>query len=157
VLSLAWAVAQLGWIAGTITLIIFSLITLLTSKLMADCYRYPDPIHGIRNHTYMEMVKNILGNYLLYSIFVVHIFITKVKMGWIKSYWPRQILYMATRSMNWVLTVCLDNKQLRGGTNVRFLFIDRTSNRKIFCNPFRDHTYEHSMHCCINSATNIKQ
>ena len=81
VLSLAWAVAQLGWIAGTITLIIFSLITLLTSKLMADCYRYPDPIHGIRNHTYMEMVKNILGNYLLYSIFVVHIFITKVKMG----------------------------------------------------------------------------
>ncbi|RHN82163.1 putative amino acid transporter, transmembrane domain-containing protein [Medicago truncatula] len=61
VLSLAWAVAQLGWIAGTITLIIFSAITLLTSCLMADCYRYPDPIHGIRNHTYMEMVKNILG------------------------------------------------------------------------------------------------
>ncbi|WJX21126.1 Amino acid permease 6 [Trifolium repens] len=61
VLSLAWAVAQLGWIAGSIILILFSLITLLTSFLLADCYRYPDPIHGIRNHTYMEMVKNILG------------------------------------------------------------------------------------------------
>jgi amino acid permease len=62
VLSLAWAVAQLGWIGGTIVLILFSLVTLLTSILMADCYRYPDPIHGKRNPTYMDMVKAILGN-----------------------------------------------------------------------------------------------
>ncbi|WJX21094.1 hypothetical protein P8452_47678 [Trifolium repens] len=61
VLSLAWAVAQLGWIGGTIALILFSLITLLTSILMADCYRYPDPIHGARNPTYMGMVKTILA------------------------------------------------------------------------------------------------
>jgi amino acid permease len=74
VLSLAWAVAQLGWIAGSIILILFSLITLLTSFLLADCYRYPDPIHGIRNHTYMEMVKNILGNYLQNSFFFLPIF-----------------------------------------------------------------------------------
>jgi amino acid permease len=70
VLSLAWAVAQLGWIGGTIALILFSLITLLTSILMADCYRYPDPIHGARNPTYMGMVKTILGNTLQISIFV---------------------------------------------------------------------------------------
>ncbi|KEH43993.1 amino acid permease 6 [Medicago truncatula] len=61
VLSLAWAVAQLGWIGGTIVLILFSLVTLFTSILMADCYRYPDPIHGTRNPTYMKMVQNILG------------------------------------------------------------------------------------------------
>ncbi|XP_073223352.1 amino acid permease 6-like [Cicer arietinum] len=61
VLSLAWAIAQLGWIAGSIVLILFSVITLLTSFLLADCYRYPDPVHGTRNHTYMAMVKNILG------------------------------------------------------------------------------------------------
>ncbi|XP_004496860.1 amino acid permease 6-like [Cicer arietinum] len=61
VLSLAWAIAQLGWIAGSIVLILFSLITLLTSFLLADCYRYPDPVHGARNPTYMVMVKNILG------------------------------------------------------------------------------------------------
>ncbi|CAK8573810.1 unnamed protein product [Lathyrus sativus] len=61
VLSLAWAVAQLGWIGGTAALITFSLITLLTSFLMADCYRYPDPVHGKRNPTYMTMVKTILG------------------------------------------------------------------------------------------------
>ncbi|CAI8604794.1 unnamed protein product [Vicia faba] len=61
VLSLAWAMAQLGWIGGTVSLIVFSLITLLTSCLTTDCYRYPDPVHGIRNPTYKIMVKNILG------------------------------------------------------------------------------------------------
>ena len=63
VLSLAWALAQLGWIAGPIILLIFSIITLYTSLLLTDCYRFPDPVHGTRNHNYMKMVKNILGNY----------------------------------------------------------------------------------------------
>ncbi|WJX14868.1 arginine/alanine aminopeptidase [Trifolium repens] len=61
VLSLAWAVAQLGWIVGTIVLLLFSLITLITSFMLANCYRYPDPIHGVSNPTYMTMVKNVLG------------------------------------------------------------------------------------------------
>ncbi|KAK7280234.1 hypothetical protein RJT34_25296 [Clitoria ternatea] len=61
VLSLAWAVAQLGWIAGPAILLIFSVITLFTSFLLTDCYRYPDSVHGMRNHTYTEMVKTILG------------------------------------------------------------------------------------------------
>nr|DAD44583.1 TPA_asm: hypothetical protein HUJ06_002813 [Nelumbo nucifera] len=61
VLSLAWAVAQLGWIAGPATLIVFSLITLYTSYLLADCYRSPDPVLGKRNYTYMESVRSNLG------------------------------------------------------------------------------------------------
>ncbi|CAL0300393.1 unnamed protein product [Lupinus luteus] len=61
VLSLAWAVAQLGWIAGPIILVIFSVITLYTSCLLSDCYRSPDPITGTRNRKYITMVKNILG------------------------------------------------------------------------------------------------
>ncbi|XP_061355633.1 amino acid permease 6-like [Gastrolobium bilobum] len=61
VLSLAWSIAQLGWIAGPIILIIFSLVTLFTSFLLSDCYRYPDTVHGTRNPSYMQMVKNILG------------------------------------------------------------------------------------------------
>ncbi|KAI4295802.1 hypothetical protein L6164_035808 [Bauhinia variegata] len=61
VLSLAWAMAQLGWIAGIVALVIFSIITLYTSSLLADCYRSPDPIHGERNPTYIKMVKNNLG------------------------------------------------------------------------------------------------
>ncbi|KAF7811104.1 Amino acid permease 6 [Senna tora] len=61
VLSLAWAMAQLGWIAGPIVLLIFSLITLFTSCLLTDCYRSPHPVHGTRNYTYMQIVKTNLG------------------------------------------------------------------------------------------------
>ncbi|KAH7834793.1 hypothetical protein Vadar_019778 [Vaccinium darrowii] len=59
VLSLAWAMAQLGWIAGPIALVMFSLITWFTSVLLADCYRHP--VTGSRNHTYSEVVRANLG------------------------------------------------------------------------------------------------
>ncbi|KAF6141727.1 hypothetical protein GIB67_027905 [Kingdonia uniflora] len=61
VLSLAWCVAQLGWIAGPLALFTFSFITFYTSTLLADCYRSPDPVNGKRNYTYMEAVKANLG------------------------------------------------------------------------------------------------
>ena len=60
VLSLAWAMAQLGWIAGPVTLILFSIVTFFTSSLLADCYRTLDPVHGKRNYTYMDAVKSNL-------------------------------------------------------------------------------------------------
>ncbi|KAB5573882.1 hypothetical protein DKX38_001076 [Salix brachista] len=44
VLSLAWAMAQLGWIARPVSLLIFSVITWYTSCLLADCYRFPGPL-----------------------------------------------------------------------------------------------------------------
>ncbi|CAL1362823.1 unnamed protein product [Linum trigynum] len=61
VLSLAWAIAQLGWVAGPAALIVFSLITLFTSTLLADAYRHPDPVTGQRNYTYMDAVGAHLG------------------------------------------------------------------------------------------------
>lgn len=61
VLSLAWAMAQLGWIAGPAILIAFSVITWFTSTLLADCYRTPDPVTGKRNYTYMDVVQANLG------------------------------------------------------------------------------------------------
>ncbi|CAL9059872.1 unnamed protein product [Musa banksii] len=61
VLSLAWAMAQLGWIAGPLALALFALITVYTSSLLADCYRTEDPISGMRNVTYMRAVKSNLG------------------------------------------------------------------------------------------------
>lgn len=61
VLSLAWANAQLGWVAGPVVLLVFSAITWLMSTLLADCYRSPDPVTGNRNYTYMEVVKANLG------------------------------------------------------------------------------------------------
>ncbi|KAG6534509.1 hypothetical protein ZIOFF_008412 [Zingiber officinale] len=61
VLSLAWAMAQLGWAAGSVSLVLFSVITLYTSSLLADCYRTGDPCYGTRNYTYMAAVKSNLG------------------------------------------------------------------------------------------------
>ncbi|ESR35985.1 hypothetical protein CICLE_v100286922mg, partial [Citrus x clementina] len=58
VLSLAWAISQLGWIAGPMALMIFSFITGFTSSLLADCYRCSTT--GRRNYTYMEVVKSNL-------------------------------------------------------------------------------------------------
>ncbi|KAK1293194.1 Amino acid permease 6 [Acorus calamus] len=57
VLSLAWAIAQLGWIAGPVVLMAFSVITWFTSTLLADCYRS----NGSRNYTYMDVVRANLG------------------------------------------------------------------------------------------------
>lgn len=61
VLSLAWATAQLGWIAGPTVLFLFSFVTYYTSCLLAACYRSGDPVTGKRNYTYMEAVQSNLG------------------------------------------------------------------------------------------------
>ncbi|XP_031131245.1 amino acid permease 6-like [Ipomoea triloba] len=58
VLSLAWAIAQLGSVAGPVAMVAFAVITLYTSLLLADCYRSPD---GKRNYTYMDAVRTHLG------------------------------------------------------------------------------------------------
>ncbi|KAG9132541.1 hypothetical protein Leryth_008463 [Lithospermum erythrorhizon] len=61
VLSLAWTVAVLGWIAGPLCMLAFAVITWYTSILLADCYRHPHPVSGTRNYTYMDVVRNNLG------------------------------------------------------------------------------------------------
>ncbi|TYK16066.1 amino acid permease 4-like [Cucumis melo var. makuwa] len=61
VLSLAWAIAQLGWIAGPSVMLLFSFIGYYTSCLLADCYRSGDPVSGKRNPTYMHAVRSLLG------------------------------------------------------------------------------------------------
>ncbi|KZV31570.1 Amino acid permease 6 [Dorcoceras hygrometricum] len=61
VLSLAWSIAQLGWVAGPAVLMAFSFITYFTSTLLADGYRAPGPVHGSRNYTYMDVVRAHLG------------------------------------------------------------------------------------------------
>ncbi|TXG68046.1 hypothetical protein EZV62_009321 [Acer yangbiense] len=62
VLSLAWCVAQLGWIAGPFAIVFFAAITLTSAFLLCDCYRTPDPEHGPgRNRSYSEAVAMSLG------------------------------------------------------------------------------------------------
>ncbi|KAH1122986.1 hypothetical protein J1N35_006146 [Gossypium stocksii] len=59
VLSLAWATAQLGWIAGPAVMFLFSFVTYYTSTLLAACYR----CDGKRNYTYMDAVRSNLGGF----------------------------------------------------------------------------------------------
>jgi len=62
VLSLAWAIAQLGWVAGPAVMLLFSFVTYYTSGLLADCYRSGDACTGKRNYTYMDAVNaNLSG------------------------------------------------------------------------------------------------
>ncbi|PKA66781.1 Amino acid permease 2 [Apostasia shenzhenica] len=61
VLSLAWAIAQLGWVAGPVVMILFSFVIYYTSTLLTDCYRTGDPITGKRNYTYSDAVHAYLG------------------------------------------------------------------------------------------------
>ncbi|OVA19702.1 Amino acid transporter [Macleaya cordata] len=61
VLSLAWSTAQLGWIAGPISMLCFAIVTFVSASLLSDCYRSPHPVTGTRNYTYMDAVKVYLG------------------------------------------------------------------------------------------------
>ncbi|KAH9757137.1 Amino acid permease 3 [Citrus sinensis] len=63
VLSLAWATAQLGWIAGPSVMFLFSFVTYYTSTLLAACYRSGDPVTGKRNYTYVDAVRSNLGGF----------------------------------------------------------------------------------------------
>uniref|UniRef100_A0A5B7BHL4 Putative amino acid permease 7 n=1 Tax=Davidia involucrata TaxID=16924 RepID=A0A5B7BHL4_DAVIN len=63
VLSLAWSMAQLGWIAGPLSILFFASITLVSTFLLCNCYIFHHPEHGpTRNHSYLEAVQMILGN-----------------------------------------------------------------------------------------------
>ncbi|PHU29832.1 Amino acid permease 4 [Capsicum chinense] len=61
VLSLAWATAQFGWVAGPTVLLLFSFVTYYTSSLLSDCYRTSDQVIETRNYTYMDVVRANLG------------------------------------------------------------------------------------------------
>ena len=68
VLSLAWSVAQLGWIAGPFAIVCFAAITLTSAFLLCDCYRTPDPEHGPgRNRSYSEAVAMSLSKKITFN------------------------------------------------------------------------------------------
>uniref|UniRef100_A0A0E0DFK3 Amino acid transporter transmembrane domain-containing protein n=1 Tax=Oryza meridionalis TaxID=40149 RepID=A0A0E0DFK3_9ORYZ len=61
VLSLAWGVAQLGWVAGPAVMVLFGAVIYCCSVLLVECYRTGDPYTGQRNRTYMDAVRANLG------------------------------------------------------------------------------------------------
>ncbi|CAJ1960246.1 unnamed protein product [Sphenostylis stenocarpa] len=61
VLSLAWSTSQLGWIGGPLALLCFAIITYISSSLLSDCYRNPDPLTGKRSCSFIDAVRVNLG------------------------------------------------------------------------------------------------
>uniref|UniRef100_A0ACD5ZDY4 Uncharacterized protein n=1 Tax=Avena sativa TaxID=4498 RepID=A0ACD5ZDY4_AVESA len=64
VLSLAWSVAQLGWVGGPAAIVFFAGVTVVQSSLLADCYISGDPDERgavVRNKSYVQAVRLYLG------------------------------------------------------------------------------------------------
>lgn len=62
VLSLAWSMSRLGWIAGPLTMLAFASVTLTSAFLLCNCFHSPDldgQMH--RNGSYLDAVGSILG------------------------------------------------------------------------------------------------
>ena len=67
VLSLAWSTSQLGWLGGPVVMLFCAIVTFVSSFLLSDCYRNPDPVTAKRNYCYMDAVRVYLGIYTLNS------------------------------------------------------------------------------------------
>ncbi|KAI3688453.1 hypothetical protein L2E82_46046 [Cichorium intybus] len=63
VLSLAWSMAQLGWIAGPLSLLVFAFFTLVSASFICDVHLYANPNNGTTtmNRSYLQAVQTILG------------------------------------------------------------------------------------------------
>ncbi|TYG86685.1 hypothetical protein ES288_A13G153100v1 [Gossypium darwinii] len=54
--------AQLGWIAGPLAMVLFASVTLISTYLLCNCYKTPDPEVGpVRNQSYIDAVNMNLG------------------------------------------------------------------------------------------------
>uniref|UniRef100_A0A453PFW4 Amino acid transporter transmembrane domain-containing protein n=2 Tax=Aegilops tauschii subsp. strangulata TaxID=200361 RepID=A0A453PFW4_AEGTS len=68
VLSLAWSVAQLGWVGGAAAIVFFAGVTVVQSSLLAECYvsrGHPERGGLIRNKSYMNAVRFYLGDVMI--------------------------------------------------------------------------------------------
>lgn len=110
VLSLAWSTAQLGWVVGPLTLMIFALITYYTSSLLADCYRSGDQLTGKRNYTYMDAVAAYLGTTYFLCAPVMSSQLSKRFVFWISTVKMMPVDRVWCRSMAspvlWCFPVC---------------------------------------------------
>ncbi|XP_061337615.1 probable amino acid permease 7 [Gastrolobium bilobum] len=62
VLSLPWSIAQLGWLAGPLSILLIASTTLFSSLLLSDTYRFPDPQFGTHTSaSYLDVTNLHLG------------------------------------------------------------------------------------------------
>ncbi|KAK1435572.1 hypothetical protein QVD17_01338 [Tagetes erecta] len=64
VLSLAWSMAQVGWIAGPFSLLLFGFFTLVSAYFICDIHLYFNPKNGntTMNLSYLQAVHTVLGS-----------------------------------------------------------------------------------------------
>ncbi|XP_062079132.1 probable amino acid permease 7 [Humulus lupulus] len=72
VLSIAWSIGQLGWIAGPLAIIAFAAITFVSTFLLSDCYRYqhrrcPSYNHAVRFYL-GEKWEHVSGVFVMLSL-----------------------------------------------------------------------------------------
>ncbi|KAL5075681.1 hypothetical protein RYX36_014665 [Vicia faba] len=97
VLSLAWAIAQLGWIAGPIVMFLFAWVTYYTSVLLCECYRNGDPVNGKRNYTYMEVVhSNLDSDFVNKNIKIPIPGLNRYKLNLFRLVWRTVFVIVAT-------------------------------------------------------------
>ncbi|KAK3009638.1 hypothetical protein RJ639_015177 [Escallonia herrerae] len=78
--------AQLGWIAGPLSMLMFASITLISTFLLSNCYRSPDPDYGpTRNRSYLEAVELNLGNGVIKGSIEGISTSSAIQKGWLVS------------------------------------------------------------------------
>lgn len=83
VLSLAWCSAQLGWVGGIVTQLLFAVITLYTSFMLCDKLRFPHPTEGERTYTYPGAVRLYLGkNFIVFCGVIQHLNLVSTSIGY---------------------------------------------------------------------------
>ncbi|KAK1440173.1 hypothetical protein QVD17_05998 [Tagetes erecta] len=62
VLSLGWSLAQLGWLFGPPAIVVFAVVTGVSTSILSDCYRSPHSEYGPdRNASFQQAVSYYLG------------------------------------------------------------------------------------------------
>ncbi|KAD3067258.1 hypothetical protein R6Q59_018677 [Mikania micrantha] len=62
VLSLGWSLAQLGWLSGPPAIVVFAVVTGVSTSILSDCYRSPHSEYGPdRNASFLQAVSYYLG------------------------------------------------------------------------------------------------
>ncbi|XLR56950.1 hypothetical protein HN51_011251 [Arachis hypogaea] len=75
VLSLAWSIGQLGWIAGPFSILIIASFTLISSFLLSNTYRSPHPQFGPHHSaSYLDAVHSHLDTFSSLLLFILTLF-----------------------------------------------------------------------------------
>ncbi|RYR68777.1 hypothetical protein Ahy_A03g015245 isoform F [Arachis hypogaea] len=81
VLSLAWSIGQLGWIAGPFSILIIASFTLISSFLLSNTYRSPHPQFGPHHSaSYLDALCCLLVNISLYGFGIAYVITSAISI-----------------------------------------------------------------------------